>query len=60
MASSKESAMRSVDLVGQISLRLMHGFDIAPEDIAEAEELGIDVDEIRRKVGACYESAEEE
>jgi len=60
MASNRQSAMRSVDLVGQISLRLMYGFDIAPEDISEAEELGIDIDEIRRKVGACYESTEEE
>lgn len=58
--ANTESAMRSVDLVGQISLRLMHGFDIAPENIAEAESLGIDVDEIRSKVGACYESEYEE
>lgn len=58
--ANTESAMRSVDLVGQISLRLMHGFDIAPEDIAEAESLGIDVDEIRIKVGACYEPEDDE
>lgn len=58
--ANTQAAMRSVDLVGQISLRLMHGFDVAPEDIAEAESLGIDVDAIRVKVGACYEPSDEE
>lgn len=59
MANTKNS-IRAVDLVGQISLRLMHGFDIAPEDIAEAESLGIDVDAIRVKVGSCYDCSDEE
>jgi len=53
--SSRESAMRSVDLVQQISLRLLHGFDIAPEDLAEAEKLGVDVEAIKRKLGDCYD-----
>lgn len=53
--TQSETAMRKVDLVDQITTRLTHGFDICPEDIAEAESLGIDIKLIADTVGACYE-----
>lgn len=50
---------RKVSLIEQITLRLINGFDISQEDIAEAEALDISIEAIAHKVGACYESGEE-
>lgn len=53
-----EQAARKVDLSDQITARLINGFDISPEDIREAEQLGLDIAYIAEVVGACYESGE--
>jgi hypothetical protein len=52
---NNDMAMRKVDLSDQIASRLMCGFSIAPEDVREAEELGLDIEHIAAVVGACYE-----
>lgn len=59
-SEDNEVAMRKVDLSDQIAARLMCGFPLAPKDVAEAEELGLDVQHIADVVGACYEYPEAE
>lgn len=56
---SIDTTHRKVSLIEQITLRLINGFDISQEDIAEAEALDISIAAIAHKVGACYESGEE-
>lgn len=53
-----DTTHRKVELIEQITLRLINGFGISPEDIGEAEKLGISIEAIADKVGACYESGE--
>lgn len=50
-----ELVHRKAQLTEQITLRLIGGFPIALEDIAEAEALGISIEAIADTVGACYE-----
>lgn len=57
---NNEDAVRKVDLTEQITQRLMSGFPLSPEDIADAERLGIDIDYIALEVGACYEGYDDE
>ena len=52
---SVETSMRKVDLTDQIILRMAHGLPVAPEDIVEAEELGIDLEAIRSMTGSDEE-----
>lgn len=58
MQLDTDETMRQVDLTEQITNKLMHGFPVPPADIAEAEQLGIDIDAIALAVGACYEDGE--
>ncbi len=54
-----EQTHRKVSLTEQITLRILNGFDIAPEEIVEAKSLGISVEAIAEKLGVCYESIED-
>lgn len=57
--SYEDKAMRTVDLSEQIANRILHGFTIPPEDLAEAEELGIDVQAMEVAMGV-YDEYEED
>lgn len=52
--------MRKVDLSQQISLKIIHGFPIAPEEQYEAESLGIDVRAMEIALGVDCDGTEEE
>lgn len=58
--STSRREMRKVDLSQQISLKIIHGFPIAPEEYSEAEHLGIDVRAMEIALGVDYGTEEED
>lgn len=55
-----EEAMELVDLTEKIFEQLSSGFEPSAEDIRRAEELGADVQSIRKTVEDCYGDKSEE
>lgn len=54
-----ELAARIVELTDQLASRITFGFPVAPEDLTEAEALGIDVQAMIGLVDDCYVEADD-